>query len=112
MPTAGAFNEKDPWHSNANLVFGFCCRDCGAQIDLDWNKEFLEACVEVSERAQAEGWVLAAEWCFLCPNCAPGASKPARIRWKDALWAGVFTVLLMVFLHLLAATYFYWFRPR
>jgi len=71
------FNQDDPWHSNANLIFGFGCQDCPAWIDMNWdiaNKDtdsgFLKACVELSERAKRDGWECIGEFTFLCPECA------------------------------------------
>jgi hypothetical protein len=71
-----AYNDVDPWHSWANLVFGFTCVKCGAEIEMEWGPEadeddgFLRACVEVSERAQRGGWTWTGGSDFLCPGCA------------------------------------------
>lgn len=72
---ATAYDENDPWHSNANLIFGFGCQNCAAWIDMEWPDEggdpaFLKACVDVSERVQAAGWVCTEPFRFLCPRCA------------------------------------------
>ena len=69
------YDEHDPWHSNANLIFGFGCIYCSAWIDMNWEDAdsqtgFLKACVEVSERAKREGWIAIEAWRFLCPKCA------------------------------------------
>jgi len=76
------YNHLDPWHSWANLVFGFSCKQCGAEIRMEWGSEthndegFLRACAEVSEGAQGAGWVRAGGTDFLCPACA--AAPKAR----------------------------------
>ena len=71
------YDELDPWHSNANLIFGFGCYHCSAWIDMKWewpdtdyDLGFTKACVEVSERAKKEGWIAIEEWRFLCRECA------------------------------------------
>ncbi|HYE20192.1 MAG TPA: hypothetical protein VEA69_17220 [Tepidisphaeraceae bacterium] len=73
------YDEHDPWHSHANLIFGFGCGQCFACIDMDWewsdadyDTGFCKACVEVSERARRDDWVAIEEWRFLCPTCAAG----------------------------------------
>lgn len=65
------YDEDDPWHSNANLIFGFGCYHCPAWIDMNWewasdagDAGFLGACVEVWQRAK-QGWILIEEWRFL-----------------------------------------------
>lgn len=46
------YNEKDPWHINANLMFGFQCQNCEAEISsndflniINLDNQFLEYCV-------------------------------------------------------------------
>jgi hypothetical protein len=75
------YNDLDPWHSWANLVFGFTCKQCGVEVEMEWGPEtdkddgFMRSCVEVSERAQRAGWVRTGATDFLCPIC--GASRMA-----------------------------------
>lgn len=73
------FDENDPWHLTANLVFGFCCNRCGAELSIndDWDDpdtddSFLNACVKATIRAKGLGWVLVDpnEFIFHCPACA------------------------------------------
>ena len=70
------YNDKDPWHVNAHLVFGFQCQNCEAEIstndfpNINLDLEFLEYCVNASTLAKARGWVCAEEFSFLCPACA------------------------------------------
>lgn len=70
-----AFNELDPWHQNAHLLFGFQCQSCEASIgygDVATGPEgdFLKFCVEITEKAKKGGWVCAAAFQFYCPQCA------------------------------------------
>lgn len=86
------YDQSDPWHSTANLLFGFLCYHCSARVDINWegwdtdyDTGFRNACVEVSERAKREGWVAINEWRFLCPKCAAKCCEnPLELRPADA----------------------------
>ena len=67
-----AFDDKNPWHSNADFLFGFQCNRCENEISLDDAKseDFTEQCVEMSEIAQKSGWQCLDEFTFVCKSCA------------------------------------------
>ena len=70
------YDDNNPWHTNANLVFGFQCHKCDVWLcyedfpvgDLDEN--FFEFCVGISTEAQRRGWKIVDDYEFLCPICA------------------------------------------
>jgi hypothetical protein len=73
---ATEFDEKNPWHANAHLVFGFQCHRCDKTLGYeqvpvgDFGGKFLEYCVAVSNAAQSQGWVCDDEFKFLCGSCS------------------------------------------
>lgn len=77
------FNPDDPWHAWANFLFNFDCDSCDATVLFDWpnapvnqsmndaDADFLAACVEVSNRAKAQGWTcIDGEQVFRCGKCS------------------------------------------
>lgn len=75
------FNDDDPYHANAHLMFGFNCQLCDAELNIDevakddLDDEFLECCVSISSLAKKSGWVSIEVFKFLCPNCAEAHNK-------------------------------------
>ena len=74
--SASEFEDSNPWHKNAHLLFGFQCHECDKVLGYeevpvgDLDNKFLEYCVAVSNEAQSQGWVCVEEFKFLCANCA------------------------------------------
>lgn len=72
------FNDDDPWHVNANLLFGFICQHCDKSIhfedvsECDAEDKFEESCVIISKEAKKQGWQLIEEFSFSCPSCSKG----------------------------------------
>jgi len=71
------YDDNNPWHASANCLFAFICDNCHVEMGMDLSgkvgdggPEFLDACVAISKRAQAKGWVCLGDWMFLCPKCA------------------------------------------
>ena len=71
------FDNKDPWHVNADFMFGFQCERCDKQIDLDDVKSegYKEQCVEMSELAQKSGWIYLDDFVFICESCVEGDKR-------------------------------------
>lgn len=75
------FDESDPFHVNAHLMFGFSCQTCDAELGprniagADLDEGFLQYCVEISDLAKAQGWVSVETFKYLCPNCAAAHNK-------------------------------------
>ena len=75
------FNDKDPWHANAHLMFGFQCVDCDAEIgiesvpSIDLDNDFLGFCLKVSSVAQCRGWSFVDDFSFRCPKCTALQAK-------------------------------------
>jgi predicted HNH restriction endonuclease len=71
-----SFNENDPFHANAHLIFGFVCQFCDAELgegdvsEGDLGENFLTWCVAISVLAKERGWVCIDDFKFLCPQCA------------------------------------------
>ena len=65
------FDKTDPWHINADFLFGFQCESCDNQIGLDdvEEKEFSQQCVQMSNLAKEEGWKCIEEYKFICREC-------------------------------------------
>lgn len=76
--TAYDFDDDNPWHVNANLIFGFICQHCEESLhfddvpECDPEDEFEAACVIVSNEAQKRGWKIIEEFSFSCPACSKG----------------------------------------
>jgi len=69
------FDPMNPWHSWADFLFAYMCKQCETTLNLEWpddggNEAYLDACVELSQRAKNEGWVYVDDGYFLCPRCA------------------------------------------
>ena len=66
------FDSRNPWHVNADFMFGFQCDRCENQISLDdaTSDDYAGQCVEMSEKAQDEGWVYLDDFSFMCQSCA------------------------------------------
>lgn len=70
------FDQENLWHTNADLLFGFMCQYCDAEICFDDVSEcsntldYGEWCVIISNEAQRLGWKLVEEFTFACPRCS------------------------------------------
>ena len=65
------FDETNPWHINADFLFGFQCDHCDNEIGLDdvEAKDFTEQCVQMSNLAKEKGWKYLEEFKFICGGC-------------------------------------------
>ena len=70
------YDDNNPWHANANLMFGFQCHTCDNDLDFESfeikeiNERFLEICVTISDKAIKDGWKMQSEFQFICKSCA------------------------------------------
>ncbi|WP_240222918.1 hypothetical protein [Rheinheimera hassiensis] len=70
------FDDKNEWHCNADLIFGFVCQYCDSELYFDDvpncepDKGFGSACVIISSEAQKRGWKMLEELSFSCPECS------------------------------------------
>ena len=67
-----SFDDKDPWHINADFLFGFQCERCDNEISLEdvQATEFSKQCVEMTDLAKKRGWKYLEEFKFICNCCA------------------------------------------
>lgn len=65
------FDNQNPWHLNADFMFGFQCEFCENEVSMLDTKsvEFAQQCVEMTEKAQLDGWKMLSEFEFQCPSC-------------------------------------------
>jgi len=70
------FDDKNPWHTNVHLVFGFQCVSCETTLGVedidgvDLDNDFLGFCVNISKIAQESGWQFVTDFSFKCPKCS------------------------------------------
>ncbi len=70
------FDINNPWHVNANLIFGFICQYCDESLyfddiaECDVEDKFEKSCVIISTEAKKRGWSLIEDFSFSCPSCS------------------------------------------
>jgi hypothetical protein len=71
-------DNSDPYEVHAYFLLGFCCSDCGTELELRTDAELIsdEWCAQAATQARASGWYVPPAsndgdivTCF-CPTCA------------------------------------------